>query len=286
MRRVRPGAAVCAAMALLAVPAAARGTVRTEQASGAGRAVVHTEQASAGPVEATLRWTQRGERYRSLRLSVVRAGAPAYDAAVRITGCTAPWCRPGGLGSSSALRAVDLDADGEPEVLVDVFTGGAHCCSATQVLWWTGAAYQAVRHQWGDPGYRLADVDGDGRPELVSADDRFAYRFTAYAGSAMPVQIWHVDHGRFVDVTASYPALVRDDAAHWLRTWRRLGPSGLGVLAAWAADEYRLGHGSAVRRELRSALRHGRLRGISGWPRNRAYIRDLLGFLKRTGYRG
>jgi hypothetical protein len=182
---------------------------------------------------------------------------------------------------------VDLDADGEPEVLLDLYTGGAHCCFVSQVFSWDAATstYRKAERNWGDPAYSLADLDHNGRVELKSADDRFAFTFAPYAFSGLPIQIWRYDHGTFVDVTRRYRALIAADARKWLRQfdhWAGQG-EGRGFLAAWAADEERLGHGTLVARKLSRALRAGQLRG--GPPSAPRYVSDLKRFLRRHGYR-
>ena len=65
-----------------------------------------------------------------------------------------------------------------------------------------------VAHFWGNASSSptMADLDGDGRPELVSTDDRFAYDFNGYAGSVRPIQIWSFARGAFHDVTRGHPA--------------------------------------------------------------------------------
>lgn len=185
------------------------------------------------------------------------------------------------------MTVADVDADGEPEVLLDLFSGGAHCCVMTQVLRWDGEAYRPTERNWGDPGYRLQDMNRDGISEFRSADARFAYKFASFAGSAMPIAISSFRSGEFVDVTNAFPAVIKQDAARWLRIWRgrrgKANTESLGVLAAWAADEYRLGHRTQVRRQLRVALRRGWLRGPKGSPRGTGYIRELDRFLTTHG---
>ena len=53
------------------------------------------------------------------------------------------------------------------------------------------------------------------------------------------------------------------------------------------ADRYLLGESRIARRTLRLALARGRLRGYrgDGVPDGRAYVRSLLRFLDRAGYR-
>jgi len=260
-------------------------------------ALAESRTASSGATTATLTYTKSEKNdfpaYTGLRLAVIRAGQPVFDAPLAVKGCEEPYCAPiaalpggPGAGARDGLTVTDLDGDGEPEVVADLFTGGAHCCLVSRVLRWTGATYAAVDHVWGDPGYRLRDVDGDGRPEFVTGDDRFAYAFAAYAASFFPVQILRFDAGRWVDVTGTAPKLIRTEVKRYKKTYLRLrrGRDSLGVLAAWAADEYRLGHKKMVGRFLRSELRAGRLRGWPGNPQRRAFIRTLERRLKAWGY--
>ncbi len=267
-------AALLAALVLLAVP-------------GPAFAAPVEERAALGATHATLAYDRDGYEVTGMTLTVARGGEVAVDGLLALEGCEEPFCLPGGVGSSS-VRVVDLDGDGEPEVLLDVFTGGVHCCVVSLLLRWDGSAFRARRHDWRDPGYRLRDLDGDDVPELVSADARFASRFASSAGSAMPVAVKALLAGELADVTAEHPALVRRDAARWLRIWRgrrgRPGREVLGVVAAWAADEYLLGHRTRVLRHLRVATRRGWLRTVDGRRRGAGFIRDLDRFLLRAGY--
>ena len=214
-------------------------------------------------------------QWRDLRLTVRRGDAVVIDKRVDVRGCGQPYCRP----LDVVVR--DLDADGEPEVMLNVFTGGAHCCAVTQLLTWNGTGYRERFKDFLDTGFTVEDLNADGRPELVSADARFRYEFASFAGSAFPVQVWQVDGGTFEDVTAGFPELIRKDAARWLRIYRgRRGKPNhewLGNLSAWAADMELLGKRKTVDREMRIALRHK-------WV-DRAYLRALDRFLVATGYR-
>jgi hypothetical protein len=276
-------------MRALAVLAVALGAVLAPAVAGAA-----TETARGGDVQATLRYqrTHDGYGFRALHLTITRAGATLYDRAPTSRACRMPYCLPAGALSPAAgasLRVVDLDGDGEPEVTFDYSTGGAHCCLWMQVLRLAadGRGYIRTEHDFADPGYVLADLDGDGRPELRSSDAAFAYAFTAFAYSAFPLQIWRFDHGTFRDVTATFPRLVAAESARFARRYRRLRArrdgQELGVVAAWAADEYRLGHRTAMLRRLRSEVGHGRLRG-PGRLHGMAYLHDLDAFLRHRGY--
>ena len=232
---------------------------------------------SEGAVSATVSFDKSADdlQWKNVRVLVTRGGVPVVDRAMAVRGCAQPYCRPVDV----VVR--DLDADAEPEVLLAVHTGGAHCCTVSELLTWDGTGYRSRFHDWLDFGFEIDDLDGDGRPELRSADARFRYEFASFAASAFPVQVFQVDGGAYEDVTAGFPALVRADAKRWLRIYRgRRGKRTIeyeGTLAAWVADMELLGKRRTADRELRIALRHR-------WI-DRAYVRALDRFLVATGYR-
>src|SRR5262249_46974172 len=126
------------------------------------RDVTETTTASSGEVHATLSYKEENGLFRDARLQIARGGQRRLDLPVRrLTGARLV-----------RLQARDLDGDREPEVLVELYTNGAHCCTITLIYRWDPRTnrYVSATRNWGDPGYRLADLDGDGRPELVSAD--------------------------------------------------------------------------------------------------------------------
>jgi hypothetical protein len=255
-----------------------------------------TETESSGPVSATLSYVhnKRDNTYGDLKLVIQRGGGVAFDQAITSQDCEYGCVPVGALfdDGGKSIKVTDLDGDGEPEVLVDLFTGGAHCCLVTEIYSFDGAAgtYARREHNFADPGYTIKDLNRDGVRELKSADFRFAYSLASYAGSALPVQIWRWQNGNLVDVTREFPALIRADSKRHWKIYRRhirskdpLNDPGLGALAAWAGDEYLLGHGARVQRELKAALRRGWLNG--GFTRGRGTIKALNKLLKDAGYR-
>ncbi len=144
------------------------------------------------------------------RFTFAKNGTEYSKLHVVINRGAATW-RSGPLGTTYFLppeiAVRDLDADDEPEVVFDTYTGGAHCCLQSRIFRYRPAtrSYAGTFHSWADVGYRLRSVDGDSRPEFVSADARFAYAFTAFAASFFPIQIWQYERGRVIDRTRSFP---------------------------------------------------------------------------------
>jgi hypothetical protein len=270
LRPRHPAVALAALLLGLALPSAA----------AADEVTAHD-----GQVKATLSYTKGEFAYTADSLRIERAGQVLYDAAPVPPSCRDIGCSPTIDGTPLEVR--DLDSDGEPEVLVSFFTGGAHCCSVLQVFRLSADAgdYLSAERFFGNSGYAIEDVEGDGTPELFSSDDAFAYRFTAYVFSGRPLLILRFDHGNFTDVTSAYPRLIRADARGWWRGYRELRKehdgSAKGQIAAWAADQYRLGKRAYARRILRREAR----RGYFGKPkRARRFIKVLDQFLHRRGY--
>lgn len=253
------------------------------------RDVPSVTRAARGPVTAELTYRERDQVYAQPRLRIVRAGRLLLDAAVPRLG--GPGWRP------TALRARDLDGDGEPEVLLDSYTGGAHCCSYTLIYAYDRAArtYRRLSAPWGNAGYRAVDLDRDGRVELVTADDRFAYAFTSYAGSGRPIRIARFERraggrGRLVIVTRRFPGRIRRDAALWRQAYREAVKERLdvrGVVAAWVADQLLLGNDEAAWRFVEEVIAAGQAGpgdDLAGWPTGDEYRSALKRFLRRTGY--
>jgi hypothetical protein len=256
-------------------------------------ALAKTETASSGTVTATLTYDADSSAFdaTNVRLAIARGGSTVFDKAVPEP-CNQCAVVPAGIQSGvNSLTIKDLDGDGEPEVLFDMYTGGAHCCSFTWIYRFTGSSYAGTAAVWGNSGYTLADLDGNGSLELRSFDDRFAYEFTDYADSAFPPLIYSYRAGALTDVTRSFPKLVSADAKVQLRRYKRLHRRRdiRGVVAAYVADEYLLGKKARGLTLANLANRRGDLNGLGRgdtWPRNGKFIRTLKRFLQKNGYTG
>ena len=114
---------------------------------------------------------------------------------------------------------VEMDkSNAVPEIFVTHWTGGAHCCVEATVFSETDDSWRAldVGAFDGDPeSLAPQDIDGDGQGEIATYDNAFLYRFTSYAGSYAPPQIFGIRDGKITDVTGEpgFAAYLRNDLA-------------------------------------------------------------------------
>jgi hypothetical protein len=251
------------------------------------RAVPQTLSARGGAVRASVTFTERNFCFERIRMKVVRRGRTLLDSPVQRLHC--PECN---TFRPAAVTVRDLDA-GEPEALLDMYSGGAHCCSVLLVLRYDAAVrtYRSKLLSFGNYGYRLVDLDRDGLPELSAYDERFLYAFTAYVVSAAPPRITQYRNGRLVDVTRRFPKVIEKSAAELAKSFLTKPPEkdfdARSYVAAYVADQYLLGRLDVARRALDYALAHGELytgREHFGTPAGKAYVTALLRYLRQWGY--
>ena len=211
--------------------------------------------------------------------------SPLADADVCSVGCIYAPSK-----DYTPLHVADLGGDAEPEVVADSYTGGAHCCIVSDVLYFTGAAYARAEHNWGSYGYALKDLNGDGHPELNGYDAAFEDAFTSHAASFEPPLVLAYDptaSGALRDVTRAFPAVIRKnvkEALHIVAVTRRQHAETLGGVASYVADLYLLGRGREARPYLARARKRGDLRTAFG-KAPKSFERKLLAFLHKQGYR-
>ena len=199
-------------------------------------------------------------------------------------------------GNDADIEIIELDGNGEPEVLVDLTEAGAHCCASTFIYSYDSKAkkYLVLSHFWGNytSGYNLSEVSGkdndrnlpdlnkDGSREFVALDDRFRGEFGGYAVSAAPVQIWRYHAGKMVDVTREFPKIVYQNTSDLGRMYNQIRSeygvqSAQGAMAAYVASKFLLGQEADAMRSLRQGYSDS-----SG----KAFTTHLMNFLRQTGY--
>jgi hypothetical protein len=266
-------------------------------ASSPAYAAHKDETATSGQVTATFSYDYKRTRYgpsnfSNLHLTIDRAGQRLADIPFpeACDGCAA-W--PAGGARTNSITVRDIDGDGEPEVLLDLYSGGAHCC------WYTNSFrfdeglnryVEKVLRPGGSFPYTLRDINKDGVPEFRTVDYRFSYKYGSYVDTPPPIRIFDWDRG-LVDVTIQYPKIAAREAAFYYKAYlslRRKKDLNLrGVLAAYLADSYNAHNGRAAWGRVVAAYRRGELnRKIAGdvGPFGKAYLTSLRRFLKKTGY--
>jgi hypothetical protein len=270
--------------------------------SGAAAQARTVETASNGTVTAELSYVKRTRgrggftflEYRDFRVKLTRAGVVLYDQPVGEP-CE-QFCTPTETALTRhhiALR--DLNADGEPEAIVGLFTGGASCCVLVIAYGYDAPAntYRRAELDTGG-GYVARDLDADGVIELVGDDFRFRGLFTCGACGPRPVRIWHWGLHRFEVVTTDFPAKIRQHARRMRRFYLRVRKRDeaafvKGALTPLAADLCLLDECGRGFRIVRAAIRRGELAKRSPFdvsPLGTNYLRALKRFLRRTGYLG
>lgn len=250
------------------------------------------EQVATGALRALLYYTPIQTSYglpdyKNIRLVILRSGKISYQSAVGHYPGRFATVWPAGAGQHNTMKFRDLDGDGQPELLVDLYMGGAHCCTWTDVYRSASGSWSVSRHLWGDPTYQLIPQKGGRGLDFLTGDDSFAYAFTDYADSLFPVQIWRYRSGVFTNVTRSYPSRIRSDAArnwHYATLMHRQGSSDRGAYAAWLADECLLGSCPPAYTHI-EALGSAALTGTYGENDSVAhYLQTLRSFLRKNGY--
>jgi hypothetical protein len=257
-------------------------------------ALATTQTAQSGDVTATFTFTGSYPNFSGLDLSIAQGSAVFYDQRVVSSVC-GKFCAPGSPSAKeSSVHVLDLEHNGQPDVVLDLYSGGAHCCWIEQVFSFDPGTmtYVMTQRNFGDPGEEIVDLGHNGRYEFLTGDDTFAYEFTDFAASGLPIQILTFSGRHFVNVTRHYRKLIDRDAARWMKAFNGMAkqhyPDSVGLVAAWAADEELLGHDKLVRRFLAQQAKLGHLNSALSpqEPSGARFVTKLLRFLRTHGYVG
>jgi hypothetical protein len=126
------------------------------------------------------------------------------------------------------LSGTDITGEGNPDVIIETYSGGAHCCSATFVydLGPTLAKVDVLSSPNGNSCGSFQDLDGDGVYEFVDADDSFAYRYCAFAVSPAVRVILKYEPGvGYVPASPEFAHLYAGDIARHTR-WAECADEG------------------------------------------------------------
>jgi hypothetical protein len=226
------------------------------------------------------------------RLKISEGGKLVYNQIVTSQWCGSE-CSPNIIARDrKVVHIVRLDGSARPSVVLDLYSGGAHCCFVEQVfsLAKDSQVVHKAEYNFGNPGVRLVKLKAGRGYDFLSANNDFAYEFTDFAASGMPIEIFNFSNDAFHNVTLSFPNLIRSDAAQWMKTFRSQASThyqdSVGFVAAWAADEDMLGHSAAVSRFLAAQAKAGHLNSALTpiTPSDQKYVVALQDFLRKHHY--
>lgn len=136
----------------------------------------------------------------------------------------------------------DLTGDDNAEVIVETYSGGAHCCTSHEVYTWTGEEFEEIDFGYRDGnGGEFQDLDNDEVFEYLTFDGAFLYAFSSYAGSFPPSQILRIGNNGLEDVTREYPERLRGTAWQMYQSIQSRDYELNGILAGYVAQKMLLG---------------------------------------------
>lgn len=91
--------------------------------------------------------------------------------------------------SAANPEIVDMNADGDPELVIQHYTGGAHCCYQYWIYSLGEQLTETAQLETMDSPLIFHNIDDDGVYEVEGVDKTFAYWQTAYAYSPAPLVI-------------------------------------------------------------------------------------------------
>jgi hypothetical protein len=196
----------------------------------------------------------------------------------------------------------------DPGVMIEGFSGGAHCCQVPVIYIFNSAQSRYVKVTDLSPDhpkntYVIDDNEGlipkvaGNRVVLTTGDDRFSYAFGCYACSETPLVLYAVGPDGLIDVTSQHPALIESHARFlWQRALAAVraenvasgtSPAPFGFLAPWVADECDIGRGRSAFPKLEQLGREGKLSTAmyhKSTLNHGSFLLDLRSFLLSDGY--
>ena len=114
------------------------------------------------------------------------------------------------------LTGSDLNGDSYPDVVVETFSGGAHCCFGTQVYSLRpDAAVLILKKPESNAGGYFEYLDADGISEFITYDDSFSYQYCPYAAgvSVKVILAYDPEQGLYVPASPRFPEQYAEEIA-------------------------------------------------------------------------
>jgi hypothetical protein len=238
-------------------------------------------------------------------------GGMPFKGALTMSGGGNTWTLPRPDDPSTfqinVMCVIAFQHEQHPGVMVEGYTGGAHCCYLPVIYLFNRARNRYVKvvdmspKKYQDP--HAFDPNSGFLPKVVGSqvllqtdDGQFDYAFACYACEVTPIVLDSVATGGLTDVTGQHPSLVvsaaREAWKYALMALEAEGPTdqippAFGYLAPWVADECTLGRGAAAWSTIERLQRAGRLSNAlyHEYATNHgSFVANLHSFLLRNDY--
>ncbi len=112
----------------------------------------------------------------------------------------------------SDLTGTDITGTGYPDLVVQTFSGGAHCCFSWFVYELGPTLDKVLQSPDSNCDGEMKDLNGDGTMEFITCDDLFAYKYCCFAGSPLVKVIMEYEPGRgYVPASPQFPQAYTED---------------------------------------------------------------------------
>ena len=140
--------------------------------------------------------------------------SPVYGGIVTISAAGQATVQINDATGLDPLTGQDIIGEGHPSVIVQTYSGGAHCCFSTYAYDLGPTLSLVLQTPMSNCGGEFRDLDGDGVYEYVTCDDSFAYGFCPFAGSPMVLVIMQYGQGQgYVPASPAWAEQYADDIA-------------------------------------------------------------------------
>jgi hypothetical protein len=99
----------------------------------------------------------------------------------------------------------EMSGDGVPDLLIEGYSMGAHCCFS----YWLLSLGETLEVVWeastADASVTIVDLLGDGRVQLLTHDMSYAYAFCSFADSPAPLVVLDLVDGEVRVANTAYP---------------------------------------------------------------------------------
>lgn len=113
-------------------------------------------------------------------------------------------------GWIDTINAFDFNGDGKKNIFIESYTGGAHCCVMVYLGIMDNGKFNIPDTLFlGNAWYNIEDIEKDGKLEINTSSDMFAYAFTNYSETRFPPRVYRINNNKFRDVTKNYPDIVK-----------------------------------------------------------------------------